>query len=180
MLEIIKQKEEEWSEKLDVFLTKYLVDKFNLEKKVWTLYKYIFFLILSCGLIYLVLFINTNSFKLLLESGLTKGFVYASLLGGIIIAPAVEEYAKRISVLCNCALLFGAMFIGYEFFEYVKYGVPVSFRIPAILMHTLTILIQKVHHNKAKLTGNKYLSRQGYYVSVFIHSLFNMSYTVFI
>jgi len=100
----------------------------------------------------------------------------------VVLAPILEEYAKRYALLGNYPFIYTGIFSGIEAIMYitmmVSNGIPLAssliIRAAALTMHFSTTLIQKHFHDKAISSGEEGLSLTGYYLGVAAHSMWNL------
>lgn len=103
-------------------------------------------------------------------------WTYFPVFSSIIITPLLEEYFKRISILLGTTLFFCLLLVGSEFVLYaikhLSYGESwryvLSVRTPPLLIHIITILIQKKNIDDG--TG-----KLGFWIAVLIHFAYNAS-----
>ena len=103
----------------------------------------------------------------------------AMVILAIVIAPFVEEYAKRMAIFGKYPFIFTGIFAGLEALQYIIMLLAagktlifaVMIRVLGVMLHFSTTLVQKWFYDRYE--GDKEKSLVGYYVAVGIHSLFN-------
>jgi len=127
----------------------------------------------------LMMFICTSFF---ISIGLPKMFII--LFPMIVLAPVIEEYGKRFSIIGKYPWVYTGIFSGFEAILYLVklinmgYSIPLSviYRTLPIIMHFLTTYIQKtIGEREIKEKGIKLedISYKGYSLGVIIHSVYN-------
>lgn len=109
------------------------------------------------------------------------GSKMAYAFGAIVLAPFIEEYAKRFALLKGHPFIYTGIFAGIEALLYIvaitaaggTLATAITVRAVAITMHFSTTYIQKLYHDKSIQTNNKSKSLTGYYVAIGVHSLWN-------
>ena len=95
------------------------------------------------------------------------------LMLSCIVAPIIEESAKRYALLNNYPFLYTGIFAGIEALIYIQGGAPVFSRIIAFIFHLVTVNIQKKFHDQSISLKNEKFSKFGYYTAIVYHSLWN-------
>lgn len=115
------------------------------------------------------------------------GAKIAGILLALVIAPIVEEFAKRNAVLKNYPFIYTSIFAGLEFINYImmwfngalpNWDLPffIIMRVITFIMHLTTTVVQKYFYDKEKQQGvsDENISKTGYYAGVAIHSFYNL------
>lgn len=149
-------------------------------------------IILSILMVILVIFINTLFYEVIVFA--FKGEVAGTLLGAIICAPLVEEYAKRLAILGGFPYMFTTIFGLQEMIGAIRnltekgYSITKSIfmRLVGLLTHYATTMLQKHYYEKSIAYKTKKYdvydedkSKYGYFIGIFIHALFNILTFVF-
>ena len=117
-----------------------------------------------------IFFIQTFLHAVLLH---TFSAPVAMLMLACIVAPIIEESAKRYALLNNYPFLYTGIFAGIEALIYIQGGAPVFSRIIAFIFHLVTVNIQKKFHDQSISLKNEKFSKFGYYTAIVYHSLWN-------
>lgn len=100
-----------------------------------------------------------------------------------LIAPIIEEYAKRIAIKEKMPWLYVSIFSGIELVVWVVQLVLIGMnpiqviliRILPVMMHFYTTLIQKKWHDRSERKKDPHYSKVGFFIAVLIHMLWNFT-----
>jgi hypothetical protein len=136
----------------------------------------------SLGIFAIMLFMSTLLFGLANTIIVPLfGAKMAVAFGAVVIAPFIEEYAKRFALIKGHPFIYTGIFGGIEALLYIiaitssggTLATALSLRAAALAMHFSTTFIQKLYHDKGKEDNDESKSLTGYYVAVGVHSLWN-------
>ncbi len=117
------------------------------------------------------------------------------LLGSLIIAPLIEEYAKKYAILEDYPWIYTGIFSGVEMilyvFKWVRQGALIGpsiiLRLAGVLLHFATTFVQKYFYDKYEKQERKSqnlepdiddVATTGYFLGVFMHFTWNLLATV--
>lgn len=109
------------------------------------------------------------------------GAKMAVAFSAVVLAPFIEEYAKRFALIKGHPFIYTGIFAGLEALLYIvaitaaggTLAAAITVRAAALAMHFSTTYIQKLYHEKGKEDNDENKSLTGYYVAVGVHSLWN-------
>ncbi len=137
----------------------------------------------SLGIFIIVLFVTSVIGSWVASIGLSQAHIL--FIGACIVAPFVEEYAKRVAILGDYPFIYTGIFAGLEAIMYIVGSVVTEVPIATIIIirtiafafHFATTHIQKLFHDESKIDSNVN-SITGYYIAVAIHMLWNALWLV--
>lgn len=142
---------------------------------------------ISASIIMFLIVLCINTIFLILLSSIFGSLAYIIVV--IIIAPIIEETAKRWAISQNHPWVYTGVFAGLELLQYVfsfllsgANLIPtLIIRISALIMHFSTTAIQKYFYDKDVEENNlsKDYTKVGYILAIFIHVTWNLIGTVF-
>ena len=110
----------------------------------------------------------------------------ATILLALVIAPVIEEGAKKFALEQDYPWVYTGIFAGLEMLKFVIstvadggiLGPVIIMRTITLMMHFATVFIQKHFKEEDPTSKNKY-SSTGYFLAVAMHSLFNLLGIIF-
>ena len=98
------------------------------------------------------------------------------LVSAVVTAPLLEELFKHFSIKRKATASYFIAFNLQEFSAYVTLGVSPHLRLPAVIMHLVTTLIQKhfcMLADKSNEDDRTRIENKGYLGAVLVHAMFN-------
>jgi hypothetical protein len=138
--------------------------------------------------IYLLILVIIVSSSLWVFSFILFGGPVAAILAPLVIAPIIEEYAKRVAIAEDYPWVYTGIFAGFELLLYVipvimsgaAFGPFLILRVMSLVMHFSTTLIQKYFKEKGE--EERYKNNYGaigYFLAVGVHMMWNLMAVVF-
>jgi len=110
------------------------------------------------------------------------GPIAGSMLTTVVVAPFVEEFGKFTSIKKNKSGIYYVVFNIIEFSKLVTKGASPLSRIPALVIHLITTIVQKKGIDKASeekdSAKRSEKEKKAYLKGVMIHGIFNAFLTV--